>query len=69
MASHVAGNVWQVQVKEGDTVNTGDVLVIVESMKMEIAVVAPSAGKVTQVLCKAGSSVAAGQNLIVIDAF
>jgi urea carboxylase len=67
IASHVAGNLWQVQVKEGDMVQEGDVVVIVESMKMEISVTAPCAGKVSKVLCSAGSSVAAGQNLIVIE--
>jgi urea carboxylase len=67
IASHVAGNLWQVQVKEGDTVQEGDVVVIVESMKMEISVTAPCAGKVSKVLCTAGSAVAAGQNLIVIE--
>ncbi len=67
IASHVAGNLWQVQVQEGDTVQAGDVVVIVESMKMEIAVTSPCSGKVTKVLCNAGSPVAAGQNLIVIE--
>jgi urea carboxylase len=66
IASHVAGNLWQVQVQEGDEVQEGDVLVIVESMKMEISVTAPCAGKVSKVLCNAGSAVAAGQNLVVI---
>ncbi|MFA6040092.1 MAG: urea carboxylase [Methylophilus sp.] len=66
IASHVAGNLWQVQVQEGDEVQEGDVLVIVESMKMEISVTAPCAGKVSKVLCSAGSAVAAGQNLVVI---
>jgi urea carboxylase len=67
IASHVAGNLWQVQVKQDDLVAVGDIVVIVESMKMEIAVTAPCAGKVSQVLCVAGSAVAAGQNLIVIE--
>ncbi len=67
IASHVAGNLWQVQVKAGDTVQAGDVLVIVESMKMEIAVTAPCDGKVSKVLCAAGNPVSAGQNLIVIE--
>ena len=43
--SHVAGNLWQIKVAEGDMVAEGDVLVIVESMKMEIAVTAPCSGK------------------------
>jgi urea carboxylase len=67
VASHVAGNLWQVQVKEGDTVQAGDVVVIVESMKMEIAVTTPCAGTVSKVLCSAGSAISAGQNLVVIE--
>jgi len=67
IASHVAGNLWQVQVKQGDMVAEGDVVVIIESMKMEIAVTASCTGKVSQVLCAAGGAVAAGQNLIVIE--
>jgi len=66
IASHVAGNLWQVKVKEGDTVKEGDVVVVVESMKMEISVTASASGKVSKVLCTEGSPVAAGQNLIVI---
>ncbi|HSH73556.1 MAG TPA: urea carboxylase [Methylophilaceae bacterium] len=67
VASHVAGNLWQVKVKEGDTVVEGDAVVIVESMKMEITVAAPFSGKVSRVLCHEGGSVAAGQNLFVIE--
>ncbi|MFM9834841.1 MAG: urea carboxylase [Methylophilaceae bacterium] len=67
IAAHVAGNLWQVQVQAGDAVKVGDVVVIVESMKMEIAVTAPCDGKVSKVLCAAGNSVSAGQNLIVIE--
>jgi urea carboxylase len=67
VAAHVAGNLWQVEVEEGDVVEEGDTVVIIESMKMEISVTAPCAGKVTKVLCRTGSSVTAGQNLIVIE--
>ncbi len=64
--SHVAGNLWQIKLKLGDLVNEGDVVVIVESMKMEISVTATCAGTVTQILCTEGMTVSAGQNLIVI---
>ena len=66
-ASHVAGNLWQIKLKVGDTVKEGDVVVIVESMKMEIAVTATSTGTVTQILCTEGMTVSAGQNLLVIS--
>ncbi len=66
IASHVAGNVWKVEVEEGSEVRQGDTLVIVESMKMEFAVMAPCNGRVYKVFCQEGGQVSAGQNLLVI---
>jgi len=67
VSSHVAGNLWQVKVKVGDTVKQGDTAVIVESMKMEINVTAPANGKVTHIFCHDGTQVAAGQDLFIIQ--
>ncbi len=67
VASHVAGNLWQVKVKPGDRVRQGDTVVIVESMKMEISVTAPADGEVTHVFCHEGGQVTAGQDLFVIQ--
>jgi urea carboxylase len=67
IASHVAGNLWQIKLKEGDLVKEGDEVAIIESMKMEISVKATTAGKVTKILCSEGMPVSAGQNLIVIE--
>jgi len=66
VSSHVAGNLWQIKVNVGDEVAEGDVVVVVESMKMEISVAASCSGKVTHVLCQEGGAVAAGQQLLVI---
>ena len=66
IASHVAGNLWQIKLKEGDLIQEGDEVAVVESMKMEISVTANATGKVSKILCSAGMSVSAGQNLIVI---
>jgi urea carboxylase len=66
VASSVAGSVWNLSVQVGSRVQAGDTLVVVESMKMEIAVVAPCAGVVLQLYCKTGSQLAAGQSLLVI---
>jgi urea carboxylase len=66
VSSHVAGNLWQIKVNVGDIVGEGDVVVVVESMKMEISVTASCAGTVTHVICQEGSPVAAGQQLLVI---
>lgn len=68
VSSHVAGNLWQIKVKEGDSVDAGDVLVIVESMKMEITVTAPYSGRVSQLICREASAVAAGQALLLLEA-
>ena len=67
VTSHVAGNLWEVKANTGDLVKQGDPMVIVESMKMEITVVAPCDGKITHAYCTQGSQVAAGQNLFVIE--
>lgn len=65
--SSVSGSVWQNQVAVGDAVKAGQELMILESMKMEIPVVAPCSGKVTHVLLDSGQGVSAGQPLVVID--
>lgn len=67
VASHVAGNLWQIKAKVDDTVKKGDTVVIVESMKMEITVSAPCDGKIVHVFCQEGGQVSAGQDLFVIQ--
>ncbi|MBI6758951.1 5-oxoprolinase/urea amidolyase family protein [Pseudomonas syringae] len=66
--SHIAGNLWQVQVQPGEHVEAGDVLVILESMKMEIPLLAPIAGVVQDVRVQPGSAVRAGQRVVVLSA-
>jgi urea carboxylase len=62
----VPGNVWQVAVTAGQQVKAGELLVIVESMKMEFSIHAPCDGRVHTLLCKEGSAVAAGQDVLVL---
>ncbi len=52
---------------EGARVEAGDVLVILESMKMEIPLTAPVAGVVKEVRAQPGSPVRAGQRVVVIE--
>ncbi|WP_440811067.1 urea carboxylase [Pseudomonas syringae] len=66
--SHIAGNLWQVQVQPGERVEAGDVLVILESMKMEIPLLAPVGGVVREVRVQPGSAVRAGQRVVVLAA-
>ena len=65
--AEMVANVWQVVASEGDQVADGDTLVILESMKMEIPVVAPVAGTVREILVKEQDVVKEGQVLAVID--
>ena len=58
--TEVAGNVWKVEVAIGQAVAAGDVLVIIESMKMEIPVEAPAAGTVRALRVAEGDPVAEG---------
>jgi urea carboxylase len=67
VSASVPGSLWQMQVGPGDYVAAGDVVAIVESMKMEIAVHAHIAGTVSRVLCEAGSALVPGQALLVIQ--
>ena len=63
--SPMAGSVWSVHVQPGQRVQTGDLLFIVESMKTEFRVVAPTSGVVADVLISRGQAVQAGQALAV----
>ena len=65
--SEVAGNVWKIEVKPGDRVASGDVLIILESMKMEIPIESPRAGIVAELRVAAQQTVAEGQVVAVID--
>lgn len=53
----MTGNILDVKVSVGDTVSTGQVLFVLEAMKMENDIVAPCSGKVTSVCTKKGDSV------------
>lgn len=65
--SPVSGSVWQCHVTAGDTVEVGDVIMILESMKMEIEIHATQPGIVHSLLKHQGQSVSAGQPLIIIE--
>ena len=66
VSSHVTGTVWKLLVKEGQQVTAGSPVLVVESMKMEIAVEVPVNGKVLQIFCKESGHVSAGQVLLII---
>ncbi len=62
----LAGNIFKVNVGPGDHVQQGDVIIILEAMKMETEVRAAHAGTVIDVLVKVGDSVAVGNNLLTL---
>ncbi len=64
---HVHGSLWALDVQEGDRVEPGQQLLVLESMKMEIPVVSDTAGIVKRVLCKEGGQVMPGQALLVLE--
>ena len=67
VASEVTGNVWKVQAKVGDVLAEEDVIMILESMKMEIPVEAPVAGKLVELLVAEKDSVDKDQVVAVIE--
>ncbi len=64
--AEMVANVWKVVVSQGDNVDEGDTLVILESMKMEIPVVAEAAGTVQELRVNEGDVVQEGDVIAVI---
>ncbi|MBN2363001.1 biotin/lipoyl-binding protein [candidate division WOR-3 bacterium] len=60
----MSGTILSIDVKIGDEVKTGDLLLKLEAMKMETAINANDDGKVTEIFCSKGQSVMAGEPLI-----
>ena len=65
--AEMVGNVWQVVAAEGQQVSEGDTLVILESMKMEIPVVAPLDGRVREIRVKPEDVVQEGDVLAIVE--
>ena len=65
--AHITGTVWRVEVEVGDTVDEGDTVVILESMKMEMPVEAEDPGVVKEIRCEEGQAVSEGDTLVVLE--
>ncbi len=65
--AEMVANVWKVLVAEGDTVEDGDTLVILESMKMEIPVLAEDDGVIAQIKVAEGDVIQEGDLIAVIE--
>ena len=68
VTSEVIGTVWKVEKAVGDQVAEGDVIMILESMKMEIPVSATEDGVVVEILCAEGDTVTEGSVVARIEA-
>ena len=67
VVSEVTGNVWKVQAKVGELLFPEDVIVVLESMKMELPVEAPAQGKLAELLVSEKDSVDEGQIIAIIE--
>lgn len=68
ICSEITGTVWKIEMGIGDSVEEDDVIMILESMKMEIPVLAPCAGTLQQILVEEGVAIAEGQVIAILDA-
>jgi oxaloacetate decarboxylase alpha subunit len=66
VAAALAGNIFKVLVAPGDAVSEGQILLVLEAMKMEADVVAPRAGTVFEIFVAEGDAVAVGDPLVAI---
>jgi acetyl-CoA carboxylase biotin carboxyl carrier protein len=65
--AHITGVVWRIECAVGDAVAEGDVVVVLESMKMEMPVEAEDAGTVSEIRCQEGQAVHEGDTLVVLE--
>jgi acetyl-CoA carboxylase biotin carboxyl carrier protein len=65
--AHITGTVWKIEVAVGDTVEEGDTVVILESMKMEMPVEAEDDGTVSAILVEEGQAVSEGDPLVELE--
>jgi len=62
----LSGNIWKIQVSSGDVVEEGDVLIILEAMKMETEIRASKAGTIGEIFIKVGDAVAVDDEMLTI---
>jgi len=67
VCAHITGTVWKIEVTPGQKVAEGDIVLILESMKMEMPLEAPAAGTITAIKVKEGEPVQEGAVVMVLD--
>ena len=65
--SEITGKVWAIEAKIGDALEEEDTIIVLESMKMEIPVVAPSGGTLKEILVQEGDAVTEGQDVAIME--
>jgi acetyl-CoA carboxylase biotin carboxyl carrier protein len=67
VTAHITGTVWKIEKQRGEAVASGEAVVILESMKMEMPVESPVSGKVSEIRCAEGDAVEEGAVLAVVE--
>lgn len=67
IVSEITGTVWKIEVSVGQSIEEDDILMILESMKMEIPVLAPAAGIIKSIEVSEGASVSEDQTLALLE--
>lgn len=65
--TEITGKVWKIETKVGDKVEEEDPIMILESMKMEIPVLAPEAGTIKEIKVAEGDAVEEGQVVAILE--
>jgi acetyl-CoA carboxylase biotin carboxyl carrier protein len=65
--SEITGKVWAIEASIGDKLAEEDTIIVLESMKMEIPVVAPQGGTLKQILVAEGDAVTEGQDVAIME--
>ena len=65
--AELVGNLWKITIEVGQHVEEDDTIMILESMKMEIPIMAPQAGTIKEILAKEGDVVQEGQTVAIIE--
>jgi acetyl-CoA carboxylase biotin carboxyl carrier protein len=65
--SEVTGSIWKIMTEVGQKVEAGDTIMIIESMKMEIPVIAEESGTIKAFLVKEEAAVSEGQTVAVLE--
>lgn len=65
--AHITGTVWKIEVQPGDEVEEDDIVMILESMKMEMPIEAPADGKILEILVAEGEPVKEDQVVAILE--